>query len=572
MPVHFPGDDVFTRAHIRSAVIHAAEYGFTKDFSITDYRAGGASGRSFRLDLPLGMDLEPLDLLAAALCKASAAEDQFIGWNLRLRHDLYGFRDQSILDKMVPLAWELRHVVAQDTRTFETYLRLMTPNPVFASRGAAGRQIAGTSIVKPGNLSPDLLKLRREFFIALCQESAVLDDRVAVLLDFDLYDEAQTNAVREAIEDHLTRVSGKPGLPADYAAKWRRPAGPDLASAAPVAPILNAAPVLPDNTPLRIEKFWAPPDSGPFHFDPITSLSRAVFAENAVWFFTENTSQFDPKEASIVSIDLRTFRETRIPLRDQPGTPNSFAYATNLYVTPAQFVVACPGRYLALCERASGKWEYFPNIKPDGMFAVLDGNVFLTVKEEQAVGVLRFDLTKKTADLLASARRNPPESPLDNPALHVTWLFANEAGELVARILATEGGKSKTAYWAWVAGTHSWRESGDEKGLADFSHRMSGFTGRGMVQRPASDEARASAQLVMASLPGRQPEPGLPLLVELALPTGFAFGKNGDGQKNLLQPSEWRACPLGYVFADGGGRMFWFLPRERLDEFQKAKR
>ena len=41
-----------------------------------------------------------------------------------------------------------------------------------------------------------------------------------------------------------------------------------------------------------------------------------------------------PDTASIVSIDLKTFRETRIPVRDQPGVRGRFGWTVNLFVTP----------------------------------------------------------------------------------------------------------------------------------------------------------------------------------------------------------------------------------------------
>ena len=290
----------------------------------------------------------------------------------------------------------------------------------------------------------------------------------------------------------------------------------------------------------------------------------------------ETTDSFEPTapgSASVVRVDLPSLVAKPIQMPEQPGTPSVLKNGARVLVFPTQLIVTYPGRYLAVCDRASGKWQYFTAIKPDRDVVLIDGQLFLTVKDDQSLGVMRFDVTTKATELLVSTRRNPPESPLDVATLQIIGAFANEAGEFVLSIQTREGGETKRAFWAWAPATRTWRESRDEKQAADFFKRMNGFIRGGVLRAPSGNETDENARAVMAAAPGRSERPGLPLLVDFTHPPGVPFGKregrDGSGKDMVRRPSQWRQCAQGYVF-DSGGYRFWFLSNEQFDGFTKA--
>ncbi len=575
LPLHFPEDDLLARARLREAMNWAgAGNEYRRYFSINEYRGGGMTSRSFTMQLPLPFPDRALDILAPKLIAAPAMEDQFLGRTLQLHRHIPGFRFLADLDKAREAMWELRHVIAEDTRTLAIYPAMLPWKFAFRPR-----PIPESKEPPPPELPPNALKLRYDFFLALCGESTLLDAGVAWLLDPDLYNDAQKHAVHDAIEAHLARVKGAANLPADYATDWRKPNGPKP-KPAPVAPgIQRITPVAPapENTErLRIDKTWGEPWSGNFSDRKTTSFYQMFWAEDAIWFFTETTDASAPSApgiAHLVRVDLPSLREKMISLPTQPGITNRFARTARVLVLPSQFIVTYPGRYLAVCDRTSDQWKFFPAIKPDGDVVPLDGQLFLTVKDDESLGVMRFDLATAETELLVSTRRNPRVSPLDIPTLHFNRAFSNQAGEFVLWIQSRETGTAKDSYWAWSPTTRMWRESAEEKWGANFYKQTSGFTRSGNVLPSAGDASQGSARAVMAARVGGSARPGLPLLVDFTSPPGVPFGKqetrNGDGKDTIMRPSEWRQCPQGYIFTSGGYR-FWFLSNEEFAAFTKT--
>ena len=501
-------------------------------------------------------------------------EDQLLGRGLLFRRQVAGFRLPSEFDRTLESAWELRHLIAQDTRSLQYYLGMLWPRPLFASAETGSRTIPGTKLRRPATLPPGMVKLRRDYFIALCEESALLDDSVGLLLDPDLYDDAQKQAATVAIEAHLARVNGTAGLPADYAVEWRKPAGPDRKSV-PSVPGVSKALRSTNAEPLHIDRLWLEPKPDQDGLSVTNCLYQAVWAENAIWFFSETEGEFDrtkPRTASVQRLDLESFQMKAFPMPKQPGDANGHRAQTRVLVTPALLVVTCPGRYLALCDRASGKWEYFPAIKPDGVGVLLDDRFFIPVKDEQSAGVMSFDLATKTTELLVSSRRNPAISPLDDPGLRLKAAFANEAGDFVLTVSSIAPDGRKGPFWAWSPSARTWRESGSEKPAKDFTRRMDGFINLGTVQPVSEAQEDGDLRMVMNQMGGWVIK-GLPLLVEFKRPPGVVFTKYGftssTGQPTSRRPEMWRQCPQGYFFVSDNRRL-WFLPQEQFDAFTKA--
>ncbi len=575
LPMHFPADDLLTRARLREAMNWAgAGNEYTRWFNINEYRGGGMSSRSFTMRLPLPFPDRALDILAPKLIAAPATENQFLGRTLQLHRYIPGFRFPADLDKAREAMWELRHAIAEDTRTLAIYPTMLPWKFAFRPRPNPESKEP-----PPPGLPPIALKLRYDFFLALCAESSLLDAEVALLLDPDLYNDAQKRAVHDAIEAHLARVSGAANLPADYATDWRTPTGPKPKPAPVGTAVQRITPVapVPGNTePLRIDKTWGEPWSGDFSARKTTSFYQMFWAEDAICFFTETTDASTPSApgiAHLMRVDLPSLQEKMIPLPTQPGIPNQFAMSAQVLVLPSQFIITYPGRYLAVYDRPSDQWKFFPAIKPDGDIVLLGGQLFLTVKDDEALGAMRFDPATAETELLVSTRRNPRKSPLDIPTLHFNRAFSNQAGEFVLWIQSRETGTAKDSYWAWSPTNRTWRESAEEKWGANFYKQMSGCSHSGNVLASPGDASQGSARAVMAARCGGSERPGLPLLVDFPPPPGVPFGRqetrNGDGKDTIMRPSEWRRCPQGYIFTSGGYR-FWFLSNEEFAAFTKT--
>ena len=580
LPLHFPADDLLTRARLRETMNWAgAGNEYTRRFNIIEYRGGGAGGRGFLMRLPLPFPDRALDILAPQLIATSAVEDQFLGRILQLHRYIPGLRFLTDLAKAQESAWDLRHVIARDARTLTVYLPMLPEKLLPSSFAFPTRTIPGTKLLRPAGLSPEMIKRRLDYFISLCNDSELLDEKVALLLDPDLYDEAQKRAVHDAIEAHLARVSGAANLSADYATDWRKPVGP-VPKSAPVAEAVPRVPSVlpvPGNTePLRIDKMWAEPPPANIALIANPALGQMFWAEDAIWIFTETTDASKPSApgiAHVVRVSLPSLQEKRFPLPTQPGSTNQFVRSAKVLVLPTQIIVTYPGRYLAVCDRPSGQWKFFPAIKSDGEIVLLDGQLFLTVKDDEALGAMRFDLATAETELLVSTRRNPRMSPLDIPTLHFNRAFSNQAGEFVLWIQSLETGTAKTSYWAWSPTARMWRESAEEKWGANYYKRTTGFSHSGNVLASPDEASPGNARAVMAARPGGSARPGLPLLVDFTPPRGMPFGKretrNQGAQDTALAPVEWRQCPQGYIFTAGGYR-FWFLSNEEFAAFTKT--
>ncbi|MEA3208188.1 MAG: hypothetical protein QOE70_1245 [Chthoniobacter sp.] len=575
-------EDAFDRAQIREELAWTPRRTYEERIDIADYSASGNySGTVSWIRFPVPCSTRALAALETELLSASAPEDRFLGAILRYERFPRSGTPLQIFDATAEAFWDLRHVIAQDTRTLKTYVESIPSTFLWVPIRQARASSSGPA-ANPHEYSESVLKLRREFFLALCAESEWLDESVANLLDLASFTPAETAQVREAIEQHLGRPSADSRRSPEYASAWRRwvrlgpdepPKPPGIAELRkPPAP-LPAGALAPDAAILKVTTRFDIDTLGFRKEGTKYEASDApLLAEDALWLFAEfgsNDEPADPGRGFVVRLALPSLEPTIIPLPPLPASPlRAQSSITRLAITPSHIAIALSHRSLLLYDRATRQWQDFPEIKPDEILLDTPEALYLAVREDDGSGVVRFDWAQKRAELLTSSRRNPPVSPLDQPRLKLNDLAQNGAGEILVGAQTPDG--REQVCWAWSPASRQWRETtfAQEKSLRWPG--LLGFSRYGWVREDDAAGPPNYARRIM--MPPRKEQGelrGLPLRAEFA-PVVRPFG---DGESSVLgtimPPHDWRECAQGFVFCGTHGR-YWFLPRELFERHVQA--
>jgi len=259
---------------------------------------------------------------------------------------------------------------------------------------------------------------------------------------------------------------------------------------------------------------------------------------------------------------------TAFPPEPLPSDANC---ATGLAVTPTHIIVAAQNSYIAVFDRVVGHWEFYRDIKPlSGATPLISNNsAFLFVRENPGSALVRFDLKSRSAEVLASTRRYPPVSPLDDSRLNFIYLGQDNTGNIIVEGETEERPRQSETY-AWSP----------ESGLWRLIHPL----GMGRKNKQPDIPAAGWPQIGPIFARAKRPDGSTPLTMRLRLQTGAAFEipltftvppglelpDNGDISKPLdMLNGSWRACPAGVIFVPATGG-FWFLPDNELANYVSA--
>ena len=382
----------------------------------------------------------------------------------------------------------------------------------------------------------------------------------------DLFPPAQA-AVEELSkkfsEDKQTAGAALAMFSHGLAEKSRRP--PLAAQAPPGTQTVDAALPVSNDLPVARLSWRTPQTSAEFTEEAQLRTESLVWAEDSLWAYIRHRHK-KTERGSIVRIavpELRTLE--RIDLPPLPAA-NTRIESFRVLVTPKRLIVLALGRWIAFADRPNGNWHVEPGVPPlDAVALTEDQDVlFVGTDDQHGEGVVRFDLGRRSSELLVSTRRVPSQSPLDQAALRIARIYFNTQGELVVTAMAGKGVKSTAAWlpnrqtpWRVVDRTveepikaesrfvaPGWRASGYLKRRSDAE------TVRGIIEIRRSDApANAGGALIRAErLPREDFEPG--------------WVEKNPG---LDLPSMWHLTPRGYVMTNSNaGGALWFLPETEL--------
>ncbi|MEQ1858549.1 MAG: ankyrin repeat domain-containing protein [Chthoniobacteraceae bacterium] len=202
--------------------------------------------------------------------------------------------------------------------------------------------------------------------------------------------------------------------------------------------------------PLRVTRYWRASDfAEPRGFDVTIDLNGALFADGALWILgerTENSAREQNVERFIYRVRFPTLEteviampstQRRIRIGEGHRTGGSlFPMADAVYVLLSD---ECVGTY----DRRAGSWKINREFKPAGALRPVwhDGFIYFVQRDEGSDALLRWDCSTGAIDLLASTRRKPEQTPLDNAALFYRALRISNGQLLVDTATRREGQK-----------------------------------------------------------------------------------------------------------------------------------
>jgi hypothetical protein len=474
--------------------------------------------------------------------------------------------------------WGMRDELAQDGDLLKSYyqrLHNLIENEPMSSTGYIPRvyqlHLEQDESAEKATQEMTQFEFNRRLYLYLISHASrpqpAFDDLVAKYSY--RYTPEQKNELQEADARYTARTGARPIV---LSAKQR----PVVRRSEPTAP--------PDVLPsLRITQFWHPFNLGrnispDFEFHSGSML----WAEDRLWF--EGSVQdfearqmhhylfaVDPLSMKTEIVELPTIAVAKLV----PGP--AVEHGVRFVVRPDMLVVAAAHDFLALYDRATQRWQTYPAIQPArlGRPEIIGDVAYLIV--EDGNGLISFDLKQRTTKVLASTRRRPAESALDDPALWFSQIFKSPGGDLIliAQSDRTDYLKMKSIAQAWSPATQSWKPiEGPVRSLSDAVTRMA--PGR-VTGTPFLAQCTLSA-VGGATAEGRAAQSGLslhirnlpkgfetiPLLASPAL--AFQLPDSRYGPQNLTIRTCFE-CPAGYIFPPSPGAGFWFLSRKELESY-----
>ena len=548
MALHFTGKgDFYSRARIRKSLCDATRFSqaiYRKPKDVPD-RIGYTP---FRWWVPM----TPLQRqsLSAGYKTAEAADDRLFAW-IDASRDLNEApqAQQVALQMIMSIVWEVFPELARDQRLLGNFFYQSYCEPL----GTVPRLTAAKGeSYNNGNdsyFTPEIRAFRRKIFVSLAARQSDLY-KCLYLLDDEKYSPAEAAEIIPAL---TAQLAGKPD-----GEMWLRYYCQHYGLPAPGEASNPAA--MPK--PLAITKFWEPSRLG---LDPGRSFGistrRMLWAEDRLWLIGDFFDRWMNEERAVpyvFSIEFPSMHATALPL--PPEIPGETVGHGSLVVTPKRLIVAEIGYALLIYDRQKKTWETVPEIRPLDTPEILGDDLYLVIEG----GLLRYDMEKRTVEVLSSKRRNPAQSPLDENKFGQLLVRWQPGPELEIRT-TTEGKEDEWFGYSPLART--WRKIGPPFPVwhrADWKERrFRGFPGW--------------AQVGFSKIEGpyffsveNSPAPTMGIRLEFATDEKIEEMSRGRTSPPIsIHPQDIIATKHGWIISEGGpsGKYLWFLPLADLKKY-----
>ena len=248
-------------------------------------------------------------------------------------------------------------------------------------------------------------------------------------------------------------------------------------------------------------------------------------------------------------------RTTTIPL---PATAKGRTVGKgSLVVAPNRLIVTETGMALLVYDRQNAVWETVPEILPLGPPLILGDDLYVLIKG----GLLRYDMAKKTTEVLSSSRRNPPQNPMDELANEASAMHWNNQHELEILCVAAD---RKRTWCCYSPATRAWRKNDLPVIWGQAEHRQRQFPGYlGMMPIRRTDAAHVRGSFYLSFDETDVPATG----IELEFATDPEIEKVrrwGFREENVLVTKHGWIIPADDLEK---GRYVWFLPLADLKKY-----
>jgi len=249
-------------------------------------------------------------------------------------------------------------------------------------------------------------------------------------------------------------------------------------------------------------------------------------------------------------------------------------------VTPSHFIVSDVEVGLLLGDRKSKTWEKVPGIVPAGGILVSGNDIYLAsarhLRTEHDLNpppdrIVRYNIQKKTGELISDRTRWPALTPLDDAGLLPELMVWNEERELEIWVRGSTVDVHRERRFAYNLTTKAWRKipmPDPPFNLARWKPTLKpGFLGYISGRREKLEGAVSpvfSRRSVSAT-----PDPDSTFLLQCKVDeTLVASAQHDDNGKYIpFSPANISITDKGWIISESEGRCFWWLPWSDLEAY-----
>lgn len=314
-----------------------------------------------------------------------------------------------------------------------------------------------------------------------------------------------------------------------------------------------------------------------WHFDKVGGSAHAVQSqplglakhhEGAMWLPISPGSSSGPDRAyylAQITLPSLSTKLLKVPPSVEPDAKpaawgNVFFHRDNVYLSWAGV-----GTYIY--NRTAGTWTANKSFVPSLHTPAIHGDLAYQPIQQDGGGLLQWNLATGEATLLASARRSPGQTPLDDPRLAYRAVSVDAQGDvLVDMIERREGEPGRPKRFAWSPTTRQWREQPAEP-FAEVKARAARTPRNGFLWGLAIAEGTTGPgrdRLTFQWRPDDPNEKGVPITI--FEPDVTALWRSPDSGKVRAF-----ACANGvFLETRQPSAGFWFISRADYDTFAEA--
>jgi hypothetical protein len=300
--------------------------------------------------------------------------------------------------------------------------------------------------------------------------------------------------------------------------------------------------------------------------------------EKELWLYAEPPSgyQSDQFQAAVIRVELpglkpEVWRIEGVPTAELPKTGAMDAYIT---VEGDQVIVTRYGSFIAIGDRRSRSWQVDTEIPPASRVVRYGDPFYLLTNDNGVRGLMRYDAVKRSGEMIASTRRVPTKTPLDDPGVEANSLFINDDGRLAFNLykaeVATVGRDTAPPAPRQILGTVTYDKDANEwSAIQPPEKSSSGTMAMSALTKPGWGRMyQKNLKLPVWTMQlARQQSPKVRVPLSLAPQPAAA-----DGNAPLpIVGMQLFWTGEGYVlFQNGYHNGFWHLPADRLNAYLDA--
>ena len=551
MNLHFPGkEDMFVRANIRSKLLDSlqaatAYYTDPKD----PHRESGTYLVTYSQFLSgSGLTSAQRQTLADGYKNSAAADDRLFAWEdsiRRLRNDVAG--GKIAMQMMISVLWELAPDLSRDRRIFDLYSS--SCEPLYSGPYSDGAKGELHKNDEGSYFSTEIRNFRRKLFCYLLAQHAHINE-VSSLMESISHDDPSPSEAEEIRQPLAAYLAAEPS------AEQRLSYFMDHFGLSKQPTKLPA---------LLVKKFWEPTalrhESGR-DFD--TSTERMVWAEDRLWLvgdiFDRGFSDTD-STPYVFSIEFPSMHATTIPLPPMPKARMVGKGA--LMVTPNRLIVTETEKALLIYDRKKKTWETVLEILPLNPPQILGDDLYILIKG----GLLRYDMVKRTTEVVSSNRRNPPQNPMEEQAAEPTYIRWNDNHELEIQGAVAD---QKRTWCSYSPTTHVVRKIEKPVVLWKTEYQLRKFPGYlGMMPISGEQGSTERGSFHLSFDGADNPTTEIPLI--FATNPEIERARKWSNRPAVdINPSNVLVTKHGWIIPDQdptGNKYVWFLPLADLKKY-----